>query len=100
MKQSEITSRELLCQLISRYAEDYFCSFCNQKGFICEITFPEEKDFCMQILYRGIEYNIQALKREEDYFWHLEPYRQTFFETDLCGIDSFRLVLTAILENK
>ena len=100
MKQYKVTYKKVLQEFISQFVEEYFYSFCNQRGFICGMEFLDNDDFCMHLYYKGKKYNIQVIEKEEFYLWHLEPYRQTFFETDLCGIDSFRLVLTAILENK
>ena len=53
----------------------------------------------LSIFYNDIHYEVKIIKIENNYFWHLSPYNNSCFVTNLNNPNSFDMVLFAIKEN-
>lgn len=63
-----------------------------------KITYSNNEKIIL-ITYNNIQYKIKIIKIEKDYFWHLSPYNNSYFITNLTNPNSFNMVLFAIKEN-
>lgn len=70
----------------------------SKKGFTLFLC--EDKD-ALEVLYNNSIYNISVIKRKKDLYWHLTPYKETFFETLVNNqFNTFEMVLYAIQDNE
>ena len=57
------------------------------------------KENILLITYNNILYEVKIVKIDNDYYWHLIPYNNSYFITNLYNPNSFNMVLFAIREN-
>ena len=63
-----------------------------------QITYSNNENTIL-ITYNNIQYKIEVIKIDNDYYWHLSPYNNSYFRTNLYNPNSFDIVLFAIKEN-
>lgn len=55
----------------------------------------------LEIIYIGIKYQIKIVKHKDGFYWHLKPYKNSFFETKVDNsINTLDMVLFAINDNE
>lgn len=70
----------------------------SKKGFTLFLC--EDRD-ALEVSYNNSTYNISVVKRKKDLYWHLTPYKETFFETLVNNhFNTFEMVLCAIQDNE
>ena len=57
------------------------------------------KENILLITYNNILYETKIIKIDNDYYWHLSPYNNSYFITNLYNPNSFNMLLFAIKEN-
>lgn len=57
------------------------------------------KENILLITYNNTLYEVKIVKIDKDYYWHLSPYNNSYFLTNLYNPNSFDIVLFAIKEN-
>ena len=58
-------------------------------------------DNSIEIIYNNSTYTVTATQINNDLYWHLEPYNNSYFETKIDNnINSFDIVIAAINDNE
>ncbi len=58
-------------------------------------------DNSIEIIYKNSTYIVTATQINNDLYWHLEPYNNSYFETKIDkNINSFNMVIAAIHDNE
>ena len=58
-------------------------------------------DNSIEIIYNNSTYTVTATQINNDLYWHLKPYNNSYFETKIDNnINSFDMVIAAIHDNE
>lgn len=68
----------------------------KKKGFNISL-----KGNSIEVIYNNSPYTIKVAKKEKKLYWHLEPYSNSYFETQIDNsINSIELLMVAIIDNE
>lgn len=97
MKKKDLTT---IPKLLLKQLDNYILKNINiyeKEGF--KITF-NCKNCSLNIYYNKNEYEASIISLENDYYWRIEPYRNSYFTTRMSNKkQSFDLILFTIKEN-
>lgn len=87
---------------IPEFLDENIFSVCNsfdiyiKDGYFIDY---DQSDHILLITYNDIQYTVKIIEKDNEFYWHLSPYNNSYFLTNFYNPSSFNMVLFAIKEN-